>query len=119
MIYYTEPPSKPVNLQKVYSTNSSLSVDWSPPAYLGERGDIYHTVEYSDPMIAGLMLLAPCGGGCLTDTQCTIENLQPATRYVIVVTAHNGVSDQDRGGALARQSDITLQTSIARKSKPI
>ena len=73
-------------------------------------------MEYSDPDRVGVMILAECSADCPSSTDCTIENLRSATAYVIVVTAHNGVSDQDRGGALARQCDITLETSIARKS---
>ena len=66
------------------------------------------------------MIEANCTqAGCLTETVCTIQGLQPATRYFIQVSAHNGVSDQDEGGALARMSDITMETDIARKSQNV
>ena len=88
---------------------------WSTPAYFGERSDLYYTVEYSDPVNPGVMHEMQCGGGCLTGTRCTVTGLRPATTYVVRVTAHNGVSDQDADGALARQADITLTTDIARE----
>ena len=107
----------PLNLHNTSDTSTSLSVEWSTPAYLGERDDLYYTVEYSDPDPdnVGVMIEMVCGEGCLTDTSCTVTDLQPATTYVIRVTAHNGVSDQDAGGALARQKEITLMTAIARE----
>ena len=105
----------PLNVRNTSSTSTSLNVEWSTPAYLGERNDLYYTVEYSDPDNVGVMLETECGGGCLTGTSCTVTGLQPATTYVIRVTAHNGVSDQDAGGALARQKQITLMTAIARE----
>ena len=112
-----EPPSKPLNLHNISKTSTSLSVEWSPPEYLGERDDLYYTVEYSDPRPdrVGEMIQAQCGEGCLTGTSCNITGLWPATTYVVRVTAHNGVSDQDAGGALARQEEITLTTDIARE----
>ena len=110
-----EPPSMPLNVRNTSNTSTSLSVEWSTPAYLGERNDLYYTVEYSDPDNVGVMLEMVCGGGCLTGTSCAVTGLQPATTYVIRVTAHNGVSDQDAGGALARQKQITLMTAIARE----
>ena len=113
-----EPPSKPRDLHNISKTSTSLSVEWSTPAYLGERDDLYYTVEYSDPRPdkVGVMIPMQCGEDCLTGTSCTVTGLQPATTYVVRVTAHNGVSDQNAGGALARQQEITLTTDIARES---
>ena len=107
----------PLNLHNTSDTSTSLSVEWSTPAYLGERDDLYYAVEYSDPRPdkVGVMIPMQCGEGCLTGTSCTITGLQPATTYVVRVTAHNGVSDQDTAGALARQQEITLTTDIARE----
>ena len=105
----------PLNLAETSNTSTSLTVEWSTPSYLGERDDLYYTVEYSDPDNVGVMLTMQCGEGCLTGTSCTVTGLQPATTYVVRVTAHNGVSDQNAGGALARQEEITLMTAIARE----
>ena len=104
----------PLYLAKTRSTSTSLSVSWAAPRYAGGRSDIYYTVHYSDPDNVGVLLEADCGE-CLTRTSCTINNLKPATNYVIQVTAHNGVSDQDEGGALARMADITEETDPPRK----
>ena len=105
----------PLNLRNISNTSTSIGVEWSGPEYLGERSDLYYTVEYTDPDNVGVMLEARCGGGCLTETSCIVTGLRPATRYVIRVTAHNGVSDQDAGGALARLKEITVMTDIARE----
>ena len=105
----------PLNLIDTSNTSTSLSVEWSSPENLGERDDLYYTVEYSDPDNVGVMLPMQCREDCLTDTSCNVTGLRPATTYVVRVTAHNGVSDQDAGGALARQREITLMTAIARE----
>lgn len=112
-----EPPSRPIDLQADETTKNSISISWSPPSFLGYRKDLYYTVEHSHPFIPGVMLPALCGNDCLIDTNCTISSLHPATTYAIQVTAHNGVSDQDRDGAFGRQVKITLQTEIARECK--
>ena len=95
--------------------DNSITISWSPPVDDGGRSDTYYTVEYSDPDNVGVMLLADCGSTCLTDTQCTINNLQPATAYAINVISHNGVSDQDKNGGLGRICSETFETDIARE----
>ena len=105
----------PRNLLNTSITSTSLTVKWSTPAILGERDDLYYIVEYSDPDKVGVMHEMQCGEGCLIGTRCSVTGLRPATTYVVRVTAHNGVSDQDAGGALARQEKITLTTDIARE----
>ena len=105
----------PLNLRKTRSTDSSLSVSWNHPSSDGERNDLYYRVQYSDPDRVGVMIEAECVSGCLTGTSCTVSGLRPATRYVVRVSAHNGVSDQDEGGALARMKEVTLETDAARE----
>ena len=112
---FVEPPGRPVDLQADEITMDSISVSWSPPTFLGDRQDIYYTVEHSHHSIPSVMLPASCGGNCLVDTNCTISSLQPATTYAIIVTAHNGVSDQDKDGEFGRLLRITLQTDFARE----
>ena len=104
-----------MNLEHIDITESSISIRWDHSAYLGERDDVYYTVEYSDPDSVRVMLLMQCTDGCLSGTVCTVTNLRPATEYAVRVTAHNGVSDQDEGGALARQIQITVETDPARE----
>ena len=108
----------PLNVQKTHSTQTSLRISWSPPVDNGGRSDLYYQVHYSDPDNVGVMIEAECGAGCLTRTSCTISGLRPATTYVVRVSAHNGVSDQDLGGALARMKSVTLETDTARESPP-
>ena len=114
MLLSTEPPSSPRNLVKTGSTAESLSVSWTAPEYSGGRSDLYYRVHYSDPDSVGILLESDCTQ-CHTGTSCTISDLRPATVYVVQVSAHNGVSDQDEGGALARMTEITLATDSARK----
>ena len=97
------------------STANTLTVTWGAPANDGGRSDTYYRVHFSDPDRVGVLLEANCSLQCLTNTSCTIEGLRPATDYVVQVSAHNGVSDQDENGALARLSDVTLTTDPARK----
>ncbi|CAI8036631.1 Ephrin type-A receptor 4-B [Geodia barretti] len=113
----TQPPSSPRNLVKTGSTAESLSVSWTAPEYSGGRSDLYYRVHYSDPDNVGILLESHCTQ-CHTGTSCTISGLRPATVYVVQVSAHNGVSDQDEGGALARMTEITLATDSAPPSAP-
>ena len=110
-------PSAPLNLEPIGYTDSSITIRWEAPYENGGRSDLYYQVHHSDPVIPGLMIEANCTRNeeCLTDTVCTITGLQPATTYFVRVSAHNGVSDQDEGGALTRIIDITLETDVARE----
>ena len=107
----------PLGLNTTHVTATTISIQWSHPRFLGGRSDHYYIVEYSDPDPdnVGEVFVMRCTEGCLNDTQCTITGLQPATKYIVHVTAHNGVSDQDKGGALARQKKITAITENARE----
>ena len=106
----------PLNLGQSGATDTSLSVSWNHPTYNGGRGDLYYQVDYSDPDNVGVMLEARCEASCSSQTSCTITGLRPATQYVVRVSAHNGVSDQDQRGALARMTTVTLETDTARES---
>ena len=113
---FAELPSMPINLRSTAVTSSSISIDWTRPIFDGKRNDMYYTVQYSDPDSVGVFLDAICDGSdCLRVSRCTIAAMNPANTYVIRVMAHNGVSDQDKGGTLARQKEITIVTDIARK----
>ena len=115
-LFFSEPPSMPINLRSTEVTRSAISISWTRPIFDGIRNDMYYTVQYSDPDNVGEFLDAECDGSvCLRVDECTIAGLNAATTYVIRVTAHNGVSDQDKGGALARQKEITIMTAIARE----
>jgi hypothetical protein len=115
----TEPPSMPLDLDDTATTDTSISIRWRRPESDGGRHDLYYRVHYSDPDSVGVMLEAECVNVCQTRTcTCTIRGLRAATAYVIRVSAHNGVSDQDRGGALARMKEITVTTDIAPPSAP-
>ena len=112
----------PLNLHATRVNETFVVVNWSHPEYLGERTDLYYIVEISDPDNVGQMVeVMNCdpNNACLKKNSCNITSLQPATTYVIRVTAHNGVSDQDRGGALARQKEITVKTDNARECTKI
>ena len=111
-LFPPEPPSKPTNLRNTSNTVNSISIAWSSPDFLGERDDLYYTVEYSDPDKVGKMIMAI---ECMTSTSFTVTGLQPATDYVIRVMARNGVSDQDVGGGLSRMKEIFCRTELARK----
>ena len=115
-----DPPSAPLGLTQTESTDNSLSISWNRPVSDGGRSDLFYRVLYSDPDPdkVGVMIEANCTQSfnrCVTEHECTITDLQPATKYVVRVSAHNGVSDQNEGGALARLTQVTLETDIARK----
>ena len=94
------------------AAEDSISVAWSSPDSLGERDDLYYSVEFSDPDNVGQMITA---NECMTSTSFTVTGMLSATDYVIRVMAQNGVSDQDADGAFSRIAEITVRTNNSRK----
>ncbi|XP_026869889.1 ephrin type-A receptor 7 isoform X3 [Electrophorus electricus] len=122
----TRPPSAPQNL--VYNVNqTTITLEWSPPADTGGRGDVTYRVACRrcgwepDECV-------PCGGNVvympqqsvLTDTYVMISELLAHANYTFEVEAVNGVSDLSRTQRLfAAVSVATSQAAPSQVSEVI
>ncbi|KAJ8377334.1 hypothetical protein AAFF_G00261190 [Aldrovandia affinis] len=95
----TRPPSAPQDLG--YTVNqTTVTLDWSPPADTGGRRDITYRVA-CQRCGGGAEECSPCGGGVtfdprqagLLDPSVTVLDLLPNTNYTFEVEAVSGVSD--------------------------
>ena len=84
---------------------STESVQWERPANVGREDDYYYVVEYSKDV--GVVITSI---GYLRDTgnivTHIIRGLNPGTIYVITISVHDGVSDQDIENADKRKVRI-------------
>ncbi|MFT7811107.1 ephrin type-A receptor 7-like isoform X1 [Arapaima gigas] len=96
----TRPPTPPRNL--VFTLKqSTLVLQWDPPADSGGRGDLSYTVGCSRCAGAALGPCEPCGASVaflpqqsgLTERSVTVVNLLPHSDYTFTVEALNGVSE--------------------------
>ena len=99
-----------VSVSQTYA--HSVRVQWQSPSHCGGRKDCYYeiavngqaTVRY-DPTAFNVDVLE----------SYTINNLQPSTTYLVSVSIHNGVSDQDPDSAKLRQCFIEVKTKEGSK----
>ncbi len=71
------------------------------------RPDYYYSIEYSDPDTGSFIV----DSERYVSTFYTISDLRPNTPYTVVVTSHNGVSDQDSDNEALRRVSIQTRTS--------
>ncbi|XP_068198123.1 ephrin type-A receptor 7 isoform X1 [Antennarius striatus] len=122
----TRPPSAPQNL--VYNINqTTVSLEWSPPADTGGRNDVTYRVicrrcswEPEECVPCGLNVgYSPMQSG-LVDTYVTVMDLLAHANYTFEVEAVNGVSDLSRTQRLfAAVSIATGQAAPSQVSEVI
>ncbi|XP_077950112.1 ephrin type-A receptor 7 isoform X3 [Gasterosteus aculeatus] len=122
----TRPPSAPQNL--VYNINqTTVSLEWSPPADTGGRNDVTYRVvcrrcgwEPEECVPCGLNVgYSPAQSG-LVDTYVSIVDLLAHANYTFEVEAVNGVSDLSRTQRLfAAVSIATGQAAPSQVSEVI
>ncbi|XP_072218860.1 ephrin type-A receptor 7 isoform X2 [Leuresthes tenuis] len=122
----TRPPSAPQNL--VYNINqTTVSLEWSPPADTGGRNDVTYRVicrrctwEPEECVPCGPNVgYSPAQSG-LVDTDVTILDLLAHANYTFEVEAVNGVSDMSRTQRLfAAVSIATGQAAPSQVSEVI
>ena len=98
----------------VTAGQTTLTVRWSPPAEDGGRTDLYYQVEYSNQDNLGTYTGSVYLGQI--SRAYTFAGVRPFTQYIVRVTAHNGVSDQDPLGAHLRTVEKCTRTLSAGKS---
>lgn len=106
----TQPPSAPNNLTVSFVDQSTVTLSWHAPHFLGGRDDTVYKV-HCDVCVPGVTY-SP-NTEVFNDTKITISGLSPVTTYLFSVFAENGVS------ALAEHSesvDITVTTEASVQS---
>ncbi|XP_074602302.1 eph receptor tyrosine kinase isoform X2 [Brevipalpus obovatus] len=99
----TQPPSAPRNLTASSVDQSSVTLAWSVPNYLGGRNDTVYRVECE--LCPSTVSYMPAQEA-FNETKVTISGLNPLTTYRFVIYAENGVS----GHELSQYQEITLTT---------
>ncbi|XP_033846700.1 ephrin type-A receptor 7 isoform X2 [Periophthalmus magnuspinnatus] len=122
----TRPPSAPQNL--VYNINqTTVSLEWSPPADTGGRNDVTYRVicrrcswEPEECVPCGANVGYSPGQSGLVDTYVSITDLLAHANYTLEVEAVNGVSDLSRTQRLfAAVSIATGQAAPSQVSEVI
>uniref|UniRef100_A0A3B3QKX0 receptor protein-tyrosine kinase n=1 Tax=Paramormyrops kingsleyae TaxID=1676925 RepID=A0A3B3QKX0_9TELE len=118
----TRPPSPPRNL--IYTLKqSTLVLEWTPPADTGGRGDLSYSVGCircpgqgpagspgeCEPCGANVGFLPQQSG--LTEHSVTVLHLLPGSNYTFTVEALNGVSDMLR--SLRSYAQVHVSTSLS------
>ena len=102
-----EPPSAPRLVTSVDVKGTAQNVSWKAPISDGGRDDLFYNVAaYGIDIVRN--------DHPITDTFYLLEGLIPLSLYLVVVTAENGVSDQD-GNVDQRSVSRTVFTEEAGK----
>ena len=103
----SEPPGVCTDLQVTARANTTIAIRWRAPTTTG-RDDFFYRILHSDPDNIGRFKRT---ANNVTDTVTfTVTGLDPNTPYIIVVTTHNGVSDQDMENSDSRMCEVSTMT---------
>ena len=108
----TEPPTAVRHLKVTVTTSNSITIEWERPLRIG-RPDFYYLVEHSDP--DDISRYIRHSNDNITATSYIVDGLRPNTSYIIRVSVHNSVSDEDRSNADERIVEINNHTREGRK----
>jgi len=104
---FTAPPSLTQNVNPIVRRNTTVVVGWDRRLSDGGRPtDVYYVVKYRKVGSLGPFTTA----GQTSESPFTIQGLKPVTRYIIRITAENGVSDQEPGSQDERTTEIVVVT---------
>ena len=109
MYVHTEPPTAMSNLRVTRTTSTSITIRWTPVRT--GRPDYYYVVEHSDPDDISKYIHQDE----VKSNRYVLDNLRADTIYIIRVSVHNGVSDQDPENADDRMVTIRARTTEGRK----
>ena len=100
------------NLRVTRTTITSITVRWTPVRT--GRPDYYYVVEHSDPDDISKYIHQDE----VKSNRYVFDNLRPGTVYIIRVSVHNGVSDQDSENADDRIVEVDARTREECKQAP-
>lgn len=90
-------------------TATDLTVEWKRPDFTG-REDFYYSVYYRELTNLSGITLSPHVNSS-DYLYYTIRGLQPLTQYLVKITVHNGVSNQDMENDTSRTCEIVASTA--------
>lgn len=94
--FSAEPPTKPTDLEFLRATKNSITISWR---YTPVRSDDYFVICYMDLNFFDVITceedLHIPASSCSESCEYTTVGLIPFTKYVLTVSARNGVSDMD------------------------
>ena len=90
-------------------TATDITVEWKRPDLTG-REDFYYGVYYRELTSLSGITLGPYINNS-DNVDYTIDGLQPSTQYLIKITVHNGVSDQDMENEISRTCETVASTA--------
>ena len=103
------PPNACTNLMVDNRTSTTVNITWMRPTVIG-RDDYFYVVEVSDPERVNAFNVHNSSYRDIDlRPNYTVSPLVPHTSYVIRVSVHNGVSDQDPDGHL-RICEVEVMT---------
>ena len=105
-IFFSAPPPHIPECTVSQRFDTAVTIQWTAPANCGGRTDCYYQIKINDD---SPKQHSP-GFHPNTRETYTIANLQPDTTYSIIVSIHNGVSDQDSDNARFRECTIVAKT---------
>lgn len=104
LIVVPGPPSAPGSTSVVNTTANTAFLSWVKPNILGGRNDTFYNVF----LIIGAEL-TKVNTDPINTTSYTITGLSPATTYLCLVFAENGVSFNEEG-SVRRAAQVTFGT---------
>ena len=111
---HVESPTAVRNLAVTITASNSITIEWDPPLRTGEG--FYYVVEYSNPDDISMYNRHTDNFTDPSNCNCyTVDNLRSYSSYIIRVSVHNHVSDQDEENADQRVMEVSQRTKEGRK----
>ena len=103
LICYSAPPAPISECLASTIMDTGVTVQWRNP-HCGGRNDCYYLIKVNNgPPIQYIPTTVHFSA-------YTVEDLQPDTTYIITISVHNGVSEQDAKNAKLRECSIVVKT---------
>ncbi|CAH1399861.1 unnamed protein product, partial [Nezara viridula] len=105
----TQPPSAPQNLTVSFMDQSTVSLSWTAPSFLGGRTDITYRIQCD---ICGQAVTYSPPTESFDETKVTISGLSPVTTYKFQVYSVNGVSSVSGSDGEFVEITVTTEASV-------
>ena len=93
MCVYTALPLAPDNIRITHSTNNTAVIVWKKPNDAGTLPVIWYSAECKNSTVICTNVTFHPVGSTLHQTNVTLRNLTPFTKYSIAIYAGNNVSE--------------------------